>query len=250
MAESQPANTGRSDSNDLSVVKLPPNIDETPYENAVERPLPSDRGILRLPDEVLLQIFTEATTCSCPDFNQRANDYPISVSLSTTCSRFNRIVASILYRNINLCTSHYKDDLLMLRQATSCLHRTMKENPSLRSKCRSLSIHIGDGSNDATLASYLIDLVVWLKNTRVFSIRGSSEASNDDLLLKTAAQHMPMLEEVKISWGLDLMQMHRAFVDLSHLRVLDLSKIRILNDRLPWYAFKVSNWIGFYGYSA
>lgn len=250
MAESQLANTDGPDSNDLSVVKLPPNSDETPWEDAFERPLPSDRGILRLPDEVLLQIFTETTTCSCPDFNQRANDHPISVSLSTTCRRFNRLVVSILYRNICLSISHYKDDLLMLCRAIGCLHRTMKENPSLRSKCRSLSIHIGDGANNVTLASYLMDLVVWLKNTRVLSIRESSEAGNGDLLFKTAAQHMPMLEEVYLSWGLDLMQMHEIFIDLSHLRIFDFSNVPILNDKLLWDAFKVSTHVRFHGYSA
>ncbi|KAL6699841.1 hypothetical protein J3F84DRAFT_345146 [Trichoderma pleuroticola] len=58
------------------------------------------------------------------------------------------------------------------------------------------------------------------------------------LQFKTAVQHMPMLEEVYFSRGFDLMQIHGILVDLSHLRVLDLSKICILNDRLPWDAFK------------
>ncbi|KAK4071431.1 uncharacterized protein Triagg1_6092 [Trichoderma aggressivum f. europaeum] len=49
---------------------------------------------------------------------------------------------------------------------------------------------------------------------------------------------MPMLEEVYFSRGFDLMQIHGISVDLSHLRVLNLSKIRILNDRLPCDAFK------------
>ncbi|KAL7913905.1 hypothetical protein GGI35DRAFT_438910 [Trichoderma velutinum] len=243
MPISKPANVqtvlGRSDSNYLTIIKLPSHSEEVQHEDAAERPLPSDRGILGLPDEILLQIFTIIATRSHPDFDGHVNDRPSCIALSATCHRFNRLITSLLYRGLSI--SYYISDSLAIRRATRYLHRTLTENPSLRSNCHYLSIHIGYRSNNTIIFPYLLDLVAWLTNTKRLSLRGRFKADNENLLLfKAAVRHMPMLEEFSFSLNLDLRQIHEEIVALSHLRILEISGIPILNDMLPRDAFKKS----------
>jgi hypothetical protein len=231
---------GRSDSNYLTIIKAPPVYARNPDDEALEPPIPPSRGILRLPDELLLRIFSIATSHS--NFGRkRISNHPTCIALSTACHRFNYLISVILYRDVNIRMSCYEGNSLLLRRATRCLHRTLKEKPSFRKNCRSLSIHIGYSSRNAVLVPYLMDLVAWLTSTKVFSMHGGFEVERDKrLLFKTAVQHMPMLEEISFSRDMDLRQVYETVISLSHLKVLKLSGIPVLDSMLARDTFKVS----------
>lgn len=233
---------GRSYSDHLTIIKPPPSLTKIP-DGGIELPLSPGNGIFGLPDELLLQIFTIATRRSDSKSDRQANDRRTCNALSTTCRRFNNIVTLILYSDIYICKSLYGWNSISLRRAIRCLHCTLKKKPSLWKHCYSLSILVGNSTGDAPLAPYLKDFVVWLANTRKLSIHGDFEVDEEKWsLLKAAVQHMPLLEEVSLSWGLSLKRVCETVTSLSHLRVLEFSGIRCHDISLPWESIKVSGY--------
>ncbi|KAH6609167.1 hypothetical protein Trco_002513 [Trichoderma cornu-damae] len=195
--------------------------------------------LFRLPNEVLLHIFTIAASDSEFMSGRRVNDRRTCIALSRTCRRFHSIATLVLYRDLNMCASRYNWNSLLLRRATRCLHRTLKEKPELRKHCSLLSIDLGYSTNSAVLVPYLMDLAVWLTHTKTLRIDGRFKGGEEELLLsKAAVQHMPMLEGVSLLNGLDLRQVYETVSCLSHLRVLELSGTSAPHDPLLWNAFE------------
>ena len=225
---------GRSATNQLIIV--PPPMDGPTV--ASPSPPPPDRGILSLPDEVLLNVL-EILSVDAPlewaiQGRNPLNVYPEFVALSIVCRRFHRLVTPFMYHDLSVLTRWTGRPYNMYNVALRHLHRTLGENVALRAHCRRLYVLL-DARNHA---DQIMDMLTWLTSTRHLRIRGDlGENGLGRRVLDTAVRSLPHLESLSLEEPLrinhfGLLQVCGALKDMRRLDYLGIEKFQ----RNPDYA--------------
>lgn len=211
--------------------------------------------ILKLPDEILLEIFkplfippypTPLSSNAAP--KRQVAD---GAALPKVSRRFYRLSTPAFYTHLNL-------DFETCPQTAVLLHRTLLENPELRSYCRSLRLtlpdpdaiepasgtgHYYDEGRDAergtekrlsleTCMEIATDLVTWMTNTRDLCVIGyfthpQTEAGTWSLV-HTATQRMPQLEKLSLGKQVWLERVCNLLSSLSNSEPKQQPQLRIL----------------------
>ncbi|KAJ5832737.1 F-box domain protein [Penicillium riverlandense] len=165
-----------------------------------------------LPDELVTQILNWSTFDKYR-FPSRA--FCVIISLALVCRRFHRIVTPFLFEDIGC--SKVDHTIVPPCEQILQLHRVLKYNPQLRSKCFYLCIEI-DHHAITTNEDFAVarDLVSWLTNVRTLLLVGGFERwravgprrgalapkrrhrQNVLNLIRHASQSMPALKDFQI----------------------------------------------------
>jgi hypothetical protein len=152
--------------------------------------------ISRLPDELLNEIIGLAVRSS--DRRYPTTYTPALIS-SVVCKRFNQLAVPFLYHDIDFNTNS-EGHIIPPGFMASRLHRTIKENPSLRPLCRSLNITVDSVKLSAEDFHIAVELLFWLKNVRSFMINGGFLYGMETWpMLYHAFKYMPLITELSIN---------------------------------------------------
>ncbi|SPO06417.1 uncharacterized protein DNG_09107 [Cephalotrichum gorgonifer] len=207
---------GRSKSNQLIIITPPP-------------PPPAERGIFRLPDELLLRIVKLATTWEPPTLDPWEQDRPSDkhlffVSPSLVCRRFHRLVTPLMYDDLDICVSSADETHrpVLSLGALQNLQRTLTETPVLRQHTRMLQITVrAEHSDNPTVVNTLVDLVGLLTEMRSLTLFFPYQGTEGDLsLVRAAARHMAKLEDLTLFTGNECPDLGLVCEALSPLRHL------------------------------
>jgi len=175
--------------------------------------------------------------------------------LLVTCRRFYRLTIPLLYRRLEITSGGQGYSPSATEKATRHLHRTLKEDSSLRRHCFDLRIHIGDLSRIPPPQSLAIDFVTWLTSTQRLKVAGgfntsviySSDGSiTPDIqdrdgtwgVVDAAVQNMPDLVDLSLtpsaSGILSLPQTIKTVSAAKRLRTLSLSGVPRTKSGFPW----------------
>jgi hypothetical protein len=158
---------------------------------------PAEPYILRLPDELLTNIFSLAMG-PCRWYG--SSYYSCGTSIISTCKRFQGVAQRLLYRTIlfwNCC------GLVPACRPARRFHTALKSNPLLGTYCTRLDIYVSTRdfrkvdktvADDYNLAS---ELLSWLPNVRHFTMRGVFDGGNSHRaweMLRIAFEHMPFIK--------------------------------------------------------
>ena len=232
---------GRSGCNTL-VITMPPAIGT---RSTLTTQPNNNAGIMRLPDELLLQVVKYVAYPILSQLGGHVKNYADSAALAKTCLRFYRLTIPVMYSrlfvSINSITSNSPS---MSAIAARKLHQTLSQNPWLRQHCRALHLGIGDTTHPKIQLPIVEDLAHRLTQTRRLSIHGGFQtaAKGTWSVIRTAVAHMPLLEEVHLhreGRGLCLPDVFEALGSAAHLRVLHLGGISPTPHSVSWGAFKV-----------
>lgn len=182
----------------------------------VTRSLPAtNMGFIhKLPDEILDQIFETVYELIEKEFDTDENNNDIySVGMpeeeqgngirrtnstfapiALACRRFHHIATPRLYRNLS-CLDHSSFDMT----TTLLLHRTLKQDPSLRKHCRRVMIRKPD--EYATAVGLLTDdFISWMGHTRELILEMGSLLFGDQLeqTLGFVTASMPFLTRLDL----------------------------------------------------
>jgi F-box-like len=177
--------------------------------------------ILRLPNELLSQIFAIAIAYDQNGFGLRV--YKTALSLSIICRRFHPLVQPLLYRHISLGTFV---GFVPPKLPAKRFYRTMKSNPSLRLLCERLDIHVDAIRPNPKADDFLLanETLPWLRNVRTLHLHGGFDRADSWPMLLNAICHMPLIEDLSLS--------RETFVGPSLIRIgseLELPRLRRLS---------------------
>jgi hypothetical protein len=162
--------------------------------------------IFRLPDELLTWMLNDATR----EFRNSVDRHPVretvarktARALPLVCRRFNAIALPLLYESAVL-------NYVGFIGTSELLHRTMQENPYLRSLCKSIILDVWDAQSsfenlDITNGVFDIinELFSWWTSVQSVYIAGFETESPYHLrvwdLVQSACQNMPRLKELSV----------------------------------------------------
>lgn len=161
--------------------------------------------ILRLPDELLIWVLNDATlefrNSWDRDPEREAVARKTARDLPLVCRRFNALARPLLYETavLNSVDFIFTSDLM---------HRTMQENPHMRSLCRSIVLNVWEwqscfensGETDDGVFEIIHELFSWWASARSVYIEGFPPGipfnSKGWALVQTACQSMPRLKEL------------------------------------------------------
>jgi hypothetical protein len=140
-----------------------------PYLDPTQSPLNGEPYILRLPDEIMHEIFAVAS--APPENEWRHKHYECAAALSTVCQRFHDIVRRLLYHSIRF---EYPCTIAPPCIPTRRFHKTCKACPSLRAYVKVLKIHMRDIPKIQSVRSYEIatEMLSWIPNVTSFKLHG------------------------------------------------------------------------------
>jgi len=137
--------------------------------------------LLGLPDEVLDQVVSNVLVYPerdwwPPDFDKFFDD---ALAILLTCHRFYRLAIPHLYRRLEIAWGREGFRPSATETATRHLHRTLKEDYSLRRHCLDLCVHISDldSTKEPSQQSLTVDVVTWLTRVQRLNVLGGSHAS-------------------------------------------------------------------------
>ncbi|KAK1756434.1 hypothetical protein QBC47DRAFT_401336 [Echria macrotheca] len=145
-------------------------------------------SILRLPDELLVEIVNPSATTD-------------AAALSRVCHRFYRLSTPVLYRTLDI-------DLISRPSQAAALHRTLGKNDGLRAYCRVLGLRLPGDNSGVDSRRYKVaedvvgDLISWATGTVELCIDGDyirpdcREALWD--AIRAAVRNMPNLEKLAL----------------------------------------------------
>lgn len=185
-------------------------------EQATGEPL-----ILRLPNELLSQIFAIAIAYDRNEFKLRI--YKTALSLSIICRRFHPLVQPLLYKHISLGNFV---GFVPPKLPAKRFYRTIKSNPSLQLLCERLDIHVDTIRPDLKADDFLLAnaILPWLRNVRILHLHGGFDHADSWPMLFNAICHMPLIEDLSLS--------RETFVGPSLIRIsseLELRRLRRLS---------------------
>jgi hypothetical protein len=152
--------------------------------------------ILRLPNELLSQIFAIAVAYDRNEFNLRI--YKTALSLSIICRRFHPLVQPLLYKHILLGTFV---GFVPPKLPAKRFYRTMKSNPSLRLLCERLHIHVDTIRPNLKADDFMLanEILPWLRSVRILHLHGGFDHADSWPMLLNAICHMPLIEDLSLS---------------------------------------------------
>lgn len=192
-----------------------------------DKPSPEKEFILRLPEEILLQIIKSAalerTWFGRSDYNYDLN---FLSKLARTCRRLRASVLPLMYRELSIdtqpVTSYRRQQL-----------RLPLEEPKVllfQAHCQELHVHITD-LHPALNAPFplLRDLVCHLPKVRKMTVHGGYQGHPQEAwaLIRLALQNLPHVRSLELdreSWGLYLRDAFR-HIESSSLQSLNLHGI-------------------------
>lgn len=124
--------------------------------------------ILRLPHEILHQIFSSASHTTPYPLSGRIWDHKLPstvLSICLTCSHFNRISRRFIFESIFI-----RNYLPARNLVLSAVHARFRDEPELRASCQRLQLNLDYLSREHY--EMVGDLLRWLKNVRYLSIWG------------------------------------------------------------------------------
>ncbi|KAF2650917.1 hypothetical protein K491DRAFT_666479 [Lophiostoma macrostomum CBS 122681] len=200
---------GPSPDNDLAII----NVEHA--RCAAERsPLIGSASILQLPQELLvtiikLAVFRPRDPHGCPDC-KFSPDAACAKALSHVCRCISGLVQPMLFHTI---TFDGTPSTVPPKKNVLRLHRTLRENPSLREHCRSLSISVSDVPAPRRIEDWAVvkNLAFWLTRVRCLENYGGFEGSNEYAwnlirMMKQNMEHVRHWRLTREGWGLYLDQ--------------------------------------------
>jgi hypothetical protein len=156
--------------------------------------------ILRLPDELISEIFDFAVTEPLGEWSRKYGYYGRALALTKVCKRFSCVIQPIQYRTIrfdNPCS------LVPPCIPAKRFHRTIQAEPSLGRFCKELKIFASElrgveSANDYEIAN---EILCRFPNVTELNLQGGWNRNNRDALwsmVQRAVEHMPKLEKVTL----------------------------------------------------
>ncbi|KAK7224455.1 hypothetical protein V2G26_012458 [Clonostachys chloroleuca] len=227
--------------------------------------LPNELLILIVQESVKIEVIPDYKHSKISSFKQR--DSPTAAALALTSRHFHQLITPLLYSEIGIqcngaCRNKFKELWI-----TRHLHRTFRENPSLRTHCKRLEIEFGssletfvvDPTRGSNLFGIAFDFLKWLTNIEELRIVGWPQypylwgdqsalapTRGDYLqLLSLASEHLTSLRHLELATHslatLDLPALSTALgrLDISAcLRTLDISGISNFGTVRDWEVLK------------
>jgi hypothetical protein len=154
--------------------------------------------IVKLPNELLHQILDLGADMSSIPWRNKC--YTGIIELIAVCKRFREVGTPILYHTV-----HFEKGCGNVPPCipAKLFHRTMRENPLLRSLCKALYISIFDRAGTRSWSDYKLtnELFTWLPNVNSFTINGGFDdghAEHTWTLIRNAIECMPFISEFSI----------------------------------------------------
>ncbi|KAF2501361.1 hypothetical protein BU16DRAFT_197041 [Lophium mytilinum] len=200
--------------------------------NVFPTPESVDSSLLRLPNELLLEILTLAIGRKNTQLdNDRSKDHWTAWSLTQVCKRISEIAYPLLYRNIDFM-SPTLCSLLPISTAGNQLSHSLYANPSLGAMCKELVIWIPPiedkwignmGDNDYQLCEYVAATDLLTKLPNVQNLESCNAVENSDhvwRMLEAAFDNMPRITDLTISQDYGSIFIERLFTPATRFPAL------------------------------
>ena len=156
-------------------------------------------------------------------------------ALAMTCKRFHALATPLLYRSIDVEKKYTSGSNQLVPPSDGFVHfhRTMKENPSLRTLCKSVIFEIMSAPKATTENFTMADeLLPWLMELRSLTVRGGFISEDAWPFLRNALQHLHTLKSVSLQGNRrDLKLQDICHADaLANIRNLTLSNVVPVQD--------------------